>query len=277
MADRPMRRHLIETNHGHMHVTTAGEGNGTPFVLLSPGLSASRIYEPLAMQLPDRWLVMPDRLGFGHSDRLSEPISFGEYAASTLEALTALGIEQFDAFGIHTGSVEAIELAVSHPDRVRRIAVVEVPAFSEEEIEEFKSHYVSHREPAADGSHLDWYWRWWFVGGYDGGAPRPRTYTPELTQRWALEHLAALPDFWWAYHATIEHPTRELAPRVTQPFLVFSTHDDLTEQTMRAIPTLPPQATVVDLPQLADVLAFFAWLPGDTEIVIGHLLPFLDA
>ena len=271
-----MRRHLIETSHGHLHVTTVGEGNGTPFVLLSPGLSSSWIYEALAEQLPGRWLVMPDRLGFGRSDRLTRPLPFSEYAASTLEVLDALGIGEFDTFGVHTGSVEAIELAVSHPDRVRRLAVVEVPAFSEEEIEEFKSHYVHHPEPEEDGSHLDWYWKWWFVGGYDGGAPRPRAYPPELTQRWVREHLAALPEFWWAYHATIEHPTRDLAPRVTQPFLVFSTHDDLVEQTLRALPTLPPQTTVVDLPQFADVLKFFAWLPEDTQIVFEHLLPFLD-
>ena len=49
------------------------------------------------------------------------------------------------------GSVEAIELAASHPDRVRRLAVVEVPAFSVEEVEEFKSHYVEHPPPVETG------------------------------------------------------------------------------------------------------------------------------
>ncbi len=270
-----MRRHMIETTHGCVHARVR-EGSGTPFLLSSPGLSSGRIYERLAAQLGDRHLVIPDRLGFGLSDRPAERLPFSAYSESTIEVLDALGVTEFDVFGIHTGSVEAIELAVTHPGRVRRLAVVEVPAFSKDEIEEFKSHYVAHPPPAASGEHLDWYWKWWFVGGYDGGAPRPTSYAPEITQAFVEEHLAALPDFWWAYHATIEHPTRDLAPKVTQPMLVFSTHDDLVEQTLRALPTLPPQTIVVDLPEFQDVLKFFAWLPDDTAIVLEHLLPFLD-
>jgi len=277
MVELPvLRRTLIETTHGHVHVRVR-DGSGTPLLLSSPGLSSGRIYERLATQLHDRLLVIPDRLGFGHSDRPPGKLPFSAYSESTIEVVDALGVEQFDVFGIHTGSVEAIELAVSHPDRVRRLAVVEVPAFSVEEIEEFKSHYVAHPPPEKSGAHLDWYWRWWYVGGYDGGAPRPTSYAPDVTQAWVEEHLAALPDFWRAYHATIEHPTRDLVTRVTQPLLVFSTHDDLVEQTLRSIPTLPPQTVVVDLPEFQDVLKFFAWLPEDTAIVLEHLLPFLDA
>ena len=234
------------------------------------------MYEALAAQLPGRHLVVPDRLGFGHSDRPKARLLFDEYAQMTLEVLDALEIDEFDVFGIHTGSVEAIALAANHPDRVRRIAVVEVPAFSVEEIDEFKSHYVEHPPPVETGDHLEWYWRWWYVGGYDGGAPRKRSYEPAVTHPWVQEHLASLPEFWWAYHATIEHPTRDLVRQLTQPFLVFSTHDDLVEQTLRALPTLPAQTTVVDLPDFQDVLKFYAWLPEDTDIVLEHLIPFLD-
>ena len=271
-----MHRQLIETTHEYIHVRTFGEG-GTPLLLSSPGLSSGRIYEALAAQLPGRQLVVPDRLGFGHSDRPATRLPFGEYARTTIEVLDALGVEEFDVFGIHTGSVEAIELAASHPDRVRRLAVVEGPAFSVEEVEEFKSHYVEHPPPVETGEHLEWYWRWWYVGGYDGGAPRKRSYDPPLTDPWVQEHLASLPEFWWAYHATIEHPTRDLVTQVTQPFMVFSTHDDLVEQTLRAIPTLPPQMTIAELHDFQDVLEFSAWLPEDARIVLEHLVPFLDA
>jgi pimeloyl-ACP methyl ester carboxylesterase len=271
-----LRRALIETRHGYMHVKTAGSG-GTPLVLLSPGLSAGRVYEPLVDYFSDRLVVIPDRLGFGHSDRVSGPLPFTELAAATLDVLDALEIDTFDAFGVHTGSIESIELATSYPERVRRLSVVEVPAFSVEDVDEFKSHYVQHPSPTEDGSHLEWYWNWWSIGDYDGGAPRVNTYPPALTQRWVEEHLAALPDFWWAYHAAIEHPTRDLVKTVTQPMLVFSTHDDLAEQTLRAIPTLPENTTVVDLPEFADILKLFAWLPADAEVIVSHLRPFLDA
>ena len=270
-----IQRHLLETRHGYMHVRTIGEGD-IPLVLLSPGLSAGRIYIPLAEYFNDRLIVIPDRLGFGHSDRLTTPLPFSELAQATLDALDSLGVDQFDAFGVHTGSIESIELAAIHPQRVRRLAVVEVPAFSENEIAEFKSHYVEHPPPARDGSHLKWYWNWWRIGDYDGGAPRPNTYDPKLTQQWVEEHLAALPDFWWAYHAAIEQPTRDRVKQITQPMMVFSTHDDLTEQTLRAIPSLPQGTAVIDLPDFADILKLFAWLPSDTETIISHLRPFLD-
>lgn len=271
-----VRRHLVETGHGAVHVRTTGDG-GTPLLCLHPALSTSRIYEGLATALgPDRLVVMPDRLGFGFSDRLREPISFPQYADSTIAVLDALGVERCDVFGVHTGSSEAIELATAHPTRIRRVAVVEVPGFTGDEIEEFKSHYVAHPAPVEDGSHLLWYWNWWRLGGYDGGAPRPTIRPPEEIQPWVIEHLAVLPDFWWSYFATIAHPIADLVRRVTQPLLVVSTGDDLTEQTTRAIPTLPPQAQVVELPHFADVLRFYAWDDETVAEFIPIFRRFLD-
>ena len=266
-----VRRHLVETEHGHVHMRTAGEG-GVPLLCLTGALSCGRDYEPLARALgPDRLVVMPDRLGYGDSDRLAAPITFPEYANSTIAVLDALGVESCDVFGVHTGSSEAIELATAHPSRIRRLAVVELPAFSAAEIEEFKSHYTVHPAPVEDGSHLRWYWDWWATGGEGGGAHRPVSRPPEVIQPWVIDHLDALPDLWWSFAATIEHPIAELVQRVTQPMLVLSTHDDLHEQTLHAIPTLPANARVVELPHLADVLRFYAW---DDE-TLADLLPIL--
>jgi hypothetical protein len=100
---------------------------------------------------------------------------------------------------------------------------------------------------------------------------------PEDVQGWMIDHLRALPDFWRAYHATIEYPTGDRVRRVRQPLLVFSTHDDLETQTLRAVPTLPPQTQVVDLPHFADISRFFTWDPADTAEVLTYLRPFLAA
>ena len=271
------RRHLVETPHGAVHVRTTG-GGGTPLLCLHPGLASGRCYDGLAAALgPDRLVIMPDRLGYGCSDRLAAPITFPEYALSTVAVLDALGIEQCDVIGVHTGSSEAIELATAHPSRIRRVALIEVPAFTGDEIAEFKSHYVAHPKPVEDGSHLVWYWNWWLYGGSDGGAPRPHLRPPEQIQPWVIEHLAALPDFWWGYFATIEHPIAELVRRVTQPLLVFSTNDDLAALTRRAIPTLPAQAQVVELPDFDDVLRFYAWDDATVAEVVPALRRFLDA
>ena len=65
------------------------------------------------------------------------------------------------------------------------------------------------------------------------------------------------PDPWIAYHAVFDHPTGDLVAKVRQPFLVLDVHDDLTEQTARAMPPLAPQTQVVSLPHLTDVLELF--------------------
>ena len=275
-SDASLRRHLVETRHGHMHVLVAGEGEATPFVFLHPSLCSGSVYEPFVARLgSDRTVVMPDRLGFGDSDRLDEQLPLEKYACATLDALDALGIDTFDGLGIHSGSCELIELATAHADRVRRAALITIPYFTAEEVAHFKGRYISHPEPAEDGSHLGWYWRWWREGGFDGSAPRTVDYPPELTHRWVRWHLMALPHFWWAYHAVIGYPTGERLGQITQPLLLFRTPDDLEEQTEAAIPLLPEQATVTDAPGFSDVLQYYAWDPDDAAEIAGHLRRFL--
>ena len=276
MSGRPaFRRHLAETRYGQLHLRTLGEG-GTPLVLLHGSASASGSWTGLAPGLAgERLVVMPDRLGCGGSDRPPRQLSMAEYAEATLDALDTLGIGCFDVVGLHTGSCEAIELAVARPDRVRRVAVVEVPVFTAEEVTAFKARYLTHPAPAEDGSHLLWYWRWWTVGGFAGSAPRLRRWPLELVQEWAVEHLSQLPEFWWPYHAAIEYPTAGRVGAIRQPLLVLSTGDDLVEQTGRARELLPPQAEIAALPGFDDVTCFFAWMPDDAAAVLARLRLFL--
>ena len=250
-------RTLVSTRHGHLHLRSNGEGD-PPLVLLHMGLASGRMFRHIVPRLSARRrVVVPDRLGFGCSDHPRPGLTLGEYADATLEALDAAGIGQFDVAGVHTGSCESIDLAARYPDRVRRIAVVTVPVFSEEEIPTYKNNYLHEPKPSADGSHLDWYWRWWRDGGFGGGAERSRAWSPDLLHEFAMDHLGAQPDPWIAYHAVFDHPTGDLVAKIRQPFLVLDVHDDLTEQTARARPLLPPQTQVVSLPHLSDVLELF--------------------
>ena len=250
-------RKLVATRHGHVHLRINGEGD-PPLVLLHMGLSSGRMYRHITPRLATgRRVVVPDRLGFGCSDHPKPGLSLHDYADATLEALDALGIGRFDVAGVHTGSCESIDLAVRYPDRIRRVAVVTVPVFSPEEIPQYKENYLHEPKPTADGSHLDWYWRWWRDGGFGGGAERSRAWSPDLLHEFLMDHLGAQPDPWMTYHAVFDHPTGDFVSRITQPFLVLDVHDDLTAQTARALPLLPPHTQVVSLPHLTDVLELF--------------------
>ena len=97
-------RVLVETRHGTMHARTLGIA-GVPLVLshMSP-LSGSMFTEVAPRLARTRRVILPDRIGFGHSDPPPGPLTIADYADSTLDMLDELGIENFDVVGMHTGS-----------------------------------------------------------------------------------------------------------------------------------------------------------------------------
>lgn len=242
----PRERRLVRTPHGYLHVATAGAGDATPLLLLHMSPLSGRMWDAMVQRMArDRLVVVPDRLGFGDSDRLAAPISLAEYARATVLALDELGLERVDVLGIHTGSCEAIELAAVHPGRVRRIAIVAIPALDSEERRAFKATYGDAPVPAsAAGEHLTETWSWWREADPD------RDWPPDLVHARVLDHLRAGPNVWWTYHAVFDYPTAERLAQVRQPLLVLGPHDDLWEQTRRAIPLLPAQSRFVELPHL---------------------------
>ena len=89
------------------------------------------------------------------------------------------------------------------------------------------------------------------------GAWRSRAWSPDLLHEFLMDHLGAQPDPWMTYHAVFDHPTGEFVSKIRQPFLVLDVHDDLIEQTKRAMPLLPAHTRVVSRPDLTDVLELF--------------------
>lgn len=287
-------RRLVNTSQGHVHLRITGaskdstgdldgdRGNRpagdsgdpeTPLVLLHMSLSSGRMFRHVTPTLSrKRQVIAPDRLGSGCSDHPQSQLSLHEYADATLEALDAVGVGQFDVVGIHTGSCEAIDIAARHPERVRRIALVTAPVFSAEEVPAFKDSYLHEPEPSADGSHLAWYWNWWQKGGFGGAAERSQDWPADLLHEFMVDHLLTQPHPWWAHHAVFDSPTGEQLSTLRQPLLVLHVHDDLIEQTERAIPLLPPHAEVVQLPELTDVLEHFTTSAG---AILQHIEAFL--
>jgi pimeloyl-ACP methyl ester carboxylesterase len=269
IGQRRDRRHLCETRHGFLHVRAAGTG-GVPLVLLHfgpySGLAFKRALPYLA---EDRHVLAVDRLGFGMSDPAPGPLDISEHALTTLEALDGLGVGQFDVVGLHTGATEAIELATAHAGRVRRVVLVGVPLFLDEEREALKRRVQHLFEPTEDGSHLIAIWNHWKAQG-EGRYPEHRDpgewvtpaapgmsrgWKPEYLQSWVLHHLLAGPDWWWTHLGVFDYPLAERLPSVRQPLLVLRTQDDLWFETARVIPLLPPHATYAEVPHL-DILAF---------------------
>ena len=269
-------RHLLPTRLGRLHVrtlapATAGAAPRTPLVLLHMAPQSSRMWDRVAPLLAaDRLVVMPDRIGFGDSDHVDRLLPFRTYAEATLDALDGLAaatgweLGRFDAVGAHTGSVEAVELAVMEPGRVRRAGVLALPVMSAAQAEAFRGEYGPPVPPQLDGSHLTAVWEWWLRW-------LPAEWGLDLVHQRTIDVLRSQPGTWLAYHSVFAHDFAGALAQVTQPLLVLAPRDDLWELTEAALPLCPPQTEVVDLPHIT--LEGWWRFPGE---LAGHVRAFLD-
>jgi pimeloyl-ACP methyl ester carboxylesterase len=103
-------------------------GEGTPVVLLHGwGADSSSLRAVLKLvrdNLPSR-AVAPDFPGFGFSDLPPQAWDVDAYTTWLEEFLAGLGLEQIDLIGHSFGGRVAIKFAVRHPDKVRRLVLVD--------------------------------------------------------------------------------------------------------------------------------------------------------
>lgn len=108
------------------HGSLAGdrrEGSGTPLVLVH-GFGGSRHdWEPLVTALPAELpLVAYDQRGFGESSG-EAGVAFS-HADDLLALLDALEVARADLCGMSLGGATALNFALNHPERVRRLVLI---------------------------------------------------------------------------------------------------------------------------------------------------------
>lgn len=117
----------IGTAGGSLAVSVMGEG---PPLLLLHGFPQSRMmWGAVAPMLAARHtLVIPDLPGYGDSDPPADTAAASKRAMAErmVEAMAALGHETFDVAGHDRGGRVAYRMALDHPARVRRLAVLDI-------------------------------------------------------------------------------------------------------------------------------------------------------
>jgi 3-oxoadipate enol-lactonase len=96
-----------------------------PLLLLHAGVADSRMWEPIRPRLErERRVLAPDLLGYGE-----RPLPKREYSDvdELVELLDAQGIDRAAVVGASYGGRVAVDLALSHPDRVAAL-VLAAPA-----------------------------------------------------------------------------------------------------------------------------------------------------
>src|SRR3954453_9397013 len=116
----------VDVNGVHLYHETYGPDDGVPLVLVHGGmLSIDLSWAPLIPRLPDRYrLVAVEVQGHGRTANIDREITPAATASDVVGLLDHLGIERAHVLGHSMGGAVAMELAVSHPDRVRRVVPI---------------------------------------------------------------------------------------------------------------------------------------------------------
>jgi pimeloyl-ACP methyl ester carboxylesterase len=101
-------------------------GSGRPLVVLHAALST--IDASFAAILPvlarSRRVIAIEQQAHGRTPDIARPVSYRQMGLDTVELLRQLGITRADFFGFSMGVVTALEIALEHPQLVRKLLLV---------------------------------------------------------------------------------------------------------------------------------------------------------
>ena len=265
-ADRPAEviRGFTRIPTGQIHFRRAGKASEhAPVVLFHQSPNSSQVFVEFMSELgADRAVFAPDTPGFGESDLPSGQPEIRDYAESMVAFLDANDIGRADLLGYHTGAAIAIEVARLRPDRVRRLVLVGIPAFTPDEAAAFEAR--PWPQPFdVDGDAIAASWRsslqWRGPGQSDASV-----------RRWFDQKTANGPTSWWGARAALRYPTAEALQDIDTPIFFIRPRDDLWDSSLRVLPSIPDAARL-DLPQFA--FGLFEAVPAE---MAGYVREFLD-
>ncbi len=98
-------------------------GGGQPVLLLHGGLANSNYWGNLVPFLVERHflVIVADSRGHGRSTRSAEPYSYDLMASDVVALLDYLKISKVDLVGWSDGGIIGIDLAIHHPERLKRL------------------------------------------------------------------------------------------------------------------------------------------------------------
>ena len=248
-----MKRGFVDVGEGQIHYRHAAPGGsgGVPLLMLHycPG-SSKQIEDMICRFGRERAVFAPDYPGNGDSTPAPEgvEIDIAYLARAMLGAADALGIERFDLLGVHTGARVATEIALTQPQRVRRMILEGFGFYTNAQTADILEKHFPRKQPEYDGSHLAWAWSFikdsktWFPWHERKAANRLSIDLPsaESLHDAVLELLKALGSYHKTYAAAFPYPMRERVPQLKVPtMLAFAKNETVFQQYEQAVNLLP--------------------------------------
>ena len=105
-----------------LHLYYETHGSGSPLVLLHGGLGSGEMFGPTLAALAEHHrVILPDLQGHGRTADVDRPLHMATMADDIAALIDHLGLDQPDVVGYSLGGGVALQLAVRHPAKVRRL------------------------------------------------------------------------------------------------------------------------------------------------------------
>jgi len=236
-------------------------------VCLHPFPYSGSFFETIAPLLgAGRLICAPDCPGFGGSDPPPRMLSMEEIATTMHQALAAcrhwLAVP-FDLLGFHSGCLLAVEMARLQPDRVRKMALIDVPYFTPEQQAKRYPRSTAETRYTEELSSLAEAWEFG-VRKRLGGMPLKRAFSNFVDLLRAGERAN------WGYHPTLTYPCAPRFRNVRHHTLVVATQYMLKEHTRQAAADIPGAVFV----ERKDVTR--AVMEEGAPAIVEEALAFLD-
>jgi pimeloyl-ACP methyl ester carboxylesterase len=103
-------------------------GQGDPLILLHGGFGLTAMFDPILPQLAaNRQVIAVDLQGHGRTADIDRPLSLEAMGDDVSKLIAHLGLEQADVVGYSMGGGAALQAAIQHPQRVRKLVVASMP------------------------------------------------------------------------------------------------------------------------------------------------------
>lgn len=264
--DAPMEvdRAFVRIEEGLVHYRHAGsskDGGPLPLYMMHAGPGSSRGLEGLVGIFGNsRLAIAADTLGFGESvPPAPDTPDLPYYADSVVRIWDALDLEKVDVYGAHTGANIGMEIAIAHPDRVRKLVFDGVALFDPDLAADMLKNYAPEITPQENGEHFMWAWNFirnmgvYFphykrdAGHYLGKAPG----SADRIHNGVIEVMKAMNHYHKGYNAVFRHKTHDRLPMVTVPTFCMAHKADPLHVSVEEAAALVPNSTHLVLPVTA--------------------------
>jgi pimeloyl-ACP methyl ester carboxylesterase len=100
-------------------------GSGDPLVLIHGAFGAIDLWGPILTTLAeDHQVIAVELQGHGHTADIDRPFGFEQFADDVAALMDHLEVGQADVVGYSVGGITSLQLAIRHPEMVRKLVAV---------------------------------------------------------------------------------------------------------------------------------------------------------